>query len=321
MERRRTQPTLMDGYVSELGDPKLRAKLSRLHVAIPWTRLAEPIRATYDNDTAKGGRPNVPVEVMLKVVMLQKWFNLSDPAMEGMLLDRISFREFVGLNMIDGTIDETTIVNFRKRLREHGLMQPLFDEVVAYLTEQGLIVEEGTLVDATIVEAPRGKSTDDGLGHTKQKAATYTKKHGRTYHGYKAHIATDGQGLITDYIYDTACVHDSKHIDQLIEGEDQAVFADSAYMDKDRKARLEADGVFCGIIERRVRGQAELTAAQKAHNRLCASFRAFVEHPFAWMKKAGGFLRARYRGLARNAVDFALGAIAYNFERSLSLNT
>jgi len=321
MERRGTQPTLMDGYISELGDPKVRAKLARLDAVVPWERLAEPIRATYANDTARGGRPNVPVVMMLKVVMLQKWFNLSDPAMEGMLLDRLSFREFVGLNMIDGTIDETTIVKFRQRLREEGLMQTLFDQVVAHLDEQGLIVEEGTLVDATIIEAPRGRTTEDGLGHTGQKAATGTKKHGRAYHGYKAHIATDGNGLIIDYVYDTAKVHDSRHIDQLIAGETQAVFADSAYMDKGRKARLEGAGVFCGIIERRVRGQAELTAAQKAHNRLCASFRAFVEHPFAWMKRAGGFARARYRGLSRNAVDFGLGAIAYDFARSLSLKT
>lgn len=323
MERRRTQPSLMDGYISELGDPKLRAKLARLHEAVPWERLAEPIRATYRNDTARGGRPNLPVQMMLKVVMLQKWFNLSDPAMEGMLLDRISFREFVGLNMIDGTIDETTIVQFRGRLREQGLMAGLFEDVVAHLRERGLIVEEGTLVDATIIAAPRGKVAEDGLGHTKQKEATYTKKHGRTYHGYKAHVATDGNGVITDYVYDTAAVHDSQHIDHLIEGEPSggAVFADSAYMDKSRKQRLEKEGVFCGIIERRVRGQAELTAAQRAHNRLCASFRAFVEHPFAWMKRAGGFVRARYRGLCRNAVDFGLGAIAYNFERSLSLMT
>jgi IS5 family transposase len=319
MERRRTQPTLMDDYVSELGDPKIRAKLARLNAAVPWDRLAAPIAATYDNDTAKGGRPNVPVVVMLKVVLLQKWFNLSDPAMEGMLLDRISFREFVGLNMIDGTIDETTIVTFRKRLREQGLMATLFDDVVAHLGEQGLIVEEGTLVDATILEAAKGKTTEDGLGSTKQKAASYTKKHGRTYHGYKAHIATDAHGLITDYVYDTASVHDSRHIDQLIEDEKQAVFADSAYMDKDRKARLEKDDIFCGIIERRVRGQKDLTPDQKAHNRLCASFRAFVEHPFAWMQRAGGFIRVRYRGLSRNALDFGLGAIAYNYERSLSL--
>lgn len=319
MERRPTQPTLMDAYVSELGDPKLRAKLARLKAAVPWARLAEPIRTTYRNDTVQGGRPNIPVEKMLKVLMLQKWFNLSDPAMEGMLLDRLSFREFVGLKMSDGTIDATTIVTFRQRLLEHGLMQGLFDTVVAHLREQGLIVQEGTLVDATIIEAPRGKTTDDGLGSTRQKAASFTRKHGRTYHGYKAHVATDGNGIITDYIYDTAAPADARHMDQLIQGEKQAVFADSAYMDKARQQRLEKDGVFCGIIQRRVRGQAELTAAQQAHNRLCASFRAFVEHPFAWMKRAGGFLRTRYRGLRRNALDFGLGAIAYNYERSLSL--
>jgi len=325
MERRDTPPTLMDGYISELGDPKVRGKLAKLDAAVDWEAMAGPIRSTYDNDTAKGGRPNVPppgVVKMLKVLMLQKWFNLSDPAMEGMLLDRISFREFVGLNMADGTIDETTIVKFRGRLDGHGLMSGLFDGVVQQLKDAGLIVEEGTLVDATIIEAPRGKSTDapgNVSGHTGQKAATSTRKHGRTYHGYKAHIATDGNGMIKDYICDTAKVHDSQHIDQLIEGETQEVFADSAYMDKQRKRRLEDDGVFCGIIERRVRGQKELTAEQKAHNKLCASFRAYVEHPFAWIKKAGGFTRARYRGLRRNALDFGLAAIAYNLERSLSL--
>ena len=107
----------------------------------------------------------------------------------------------------------------------------------------------------------------------------------------------------------------------MIEGEDQAVFADSAYMNKDRKARLQQKGVFCGIIERRVRGQAELTDEQKTHNRLCASFRAYVEHPFAWMKNAGELLRTRYRGLIRNAIDFALNTMAYNFKQSLSLMT
>jgi len=204
MERRDTPPTLMDGYIAGLGDPKVRGKLSKLAAAIDWEALAGPIRATYGNGTAKGGRPNVPppgVVKMLKVLMLQKWFNLSEPAMEGILLDRISFREFVGLNMADGTIDETTIVKFRRRLEEQG--------------------------------------------------------------------------------------------------------------------------VFCGMIERRVRGQKELTAEQKAHNKLCASFRAYVEHPFAWInwiKKAGGFARARYRGLRRNALDFGLAAIAYNLERSLSLS-
>ena len=321
MERKITQPTFMDGYVADLGDPKMAAKLNQLDQTIPWQQLAAPIRDTYDNDSEQGGRPNVAVVVMLKIVMLQKWFSLSDEAMEGMLLDRISFRRFVGLSINDGTVDATTLVKFRNRLREHGLMSVLFDMVVTHLRDAGLIVQEGTLVDATIIEAPKGRTSDDGLDNTKDKAASYTKKHGKTYHGYKAHVATDAHGVITDYVYDTAKVHDSQHIDQLIEGENQAVFADSAYMNKDRKARLQKRGVFCGIIERRVRGQAKLTAAQETHNRLCASFRACVEHPFAWMKHAGELLWTRYRGFARNAIDFALNAIAYNFKRSLSLMT
>ena len=119
-------------------------------------------------------------------------------------------------------------------------------------------------------------------------------------------------------MFDTAKVHDSQHIDQLVEGESNAVYADSAYMDKDRKSRLEDRGVFCGIIERRVRGQEQLAAQQVRHNRLCASMRAIVEHPFAWMKNMG-YRLVRYRGLARNGLDFALMAVAYNWKRSLSL--
>jgi IS5 family transposase len=295
------------------------AQLGRLERAVPWEALAAPIRATYRNDTGKGGRPNVAVVVMLKIVMLQKWYNLSDPAMEGVLLDRLSFRRFVGLGLSDTNVDHSTISEFRKRLVEHGLMAELFALVASHLTERGLIVKEGTLVDATIIEAPRGRTTEDGLGHTKEPAASYTRKHDRTYHGYKAHVATDANAMVVDYVFDTAKVHDSRHIDGLTEAETKAVYADSAYMDKGRKARLESRGVFCGIIERRVRGQAELSDAQKEHNRLCAKVRAAVEHPFAWLKNTGGFLRTRYRGLTRNAVDFGLAVIAYNFKRSLSL--
>ena len=239
-----------------------------------------------------------------------------------MLRDRISFRKFVGLGWTDPTVDHATIAIFRGRLREQQLISDLFDAVTDHLTHEGMIVREGTLVDATIITAPRGRKSDsesNHRGHTKDKAATATKKHGIPHHGYKAHIATDTQGMIVDYVYDTAKVHDSKHIDQLTENETKSVYADSAYMDKDRKERLENDGVFCGIIQRRVRGQDQLTAAQKQHNQQCAKVRAIVEHPFAWLKNTGGFLRVRYRGLQRNAIDFALAAIAYNFKRSLSL--
>ncbi|MCX5659615.1 MAG: IS5 family transposase [Planctomycetota bacterium] len=322
MERKTQAPMLMDAVIHDLGDPKMMAKLGQLDRAVPWAKLAAPIQATYGNTSDAGGRPNVPVEMMLKVMMLQKWFNLSDTTAEGMLRDRISFRGFVGIGLGDEVIDETSLVRFRGRLRQHGLTAALFDAVATHLKEAGLIVNEGTLVDATIIEAPRGQTRDDGVTHTKDPGATFTKKNGRTYHGYKAHIATDGNGMITDYRFDTAAPHDSKHADDLMAAEpnDGSVFADSAYMDAKRKAALEQRGIFCGIIQRRVRGQADLTKEQKAHNQLCSKFRAFVEHPFAWMKRSGSLRRTRYRGLARNALDFVLTAITYNFRRTFSLS-
>ena len=124
--------------------------------------------------------------------------------------------------------------------------------------------------------------------------------------------------MIKDYRYDTASVHDSRHIDELTENETHSVYADSAYMDKKRKAALEKRDVFCGIIEKRVRGQKELSALQKLHNRLVSGIRAVVEHPFAWMKNTG-YGRTRYRGMRKNAMDFGLHAIAYNWKRSFSL--
>jgi IS5 family transposase len=271
----------------------------------------------YSNDTSKGGASNWPIVMMVKCMMLQRWFNLSDPMLEEMLLDRLSFRRFIGLRMEDKTPDETTFVVFRKRLRKHGHNSTLFDKTVEILKQRGVILEEGTCVDATIIEASRGRKRSDGTS-TKDKTASYTKKHGKIHHGYKAHIATDRNGIIKDYRFDTARVHDSKHIDDLTSDEQHSIWADSAYMNSERKKRLEDEGIFCGIIERRVRGQKELTPEQKRHNRLVAGIRAVVEHPFAWMKNTG-YRRVRYRGLRRNGLDFALHAIAYNFKRSFSL--
>jgi len=318
MERTTNPPTFADTATLDLGCPRTAEFFTQCDKHIPWQQLADSVANVFVEDQGQGGRPHVPVVMMLKCLMLAKWFGLSDPMLEGMLRDRLSFRRFVGLGLSDPTPDETTFVKFRNRLREAGHASTLFDATVAHLREQGLVLQEGTLVDATIIEASKGRKRDDGLGHTKDPAASYTQKHGRTYHGYKAHIATDTRGVITDYVFDTAKVHDSKHIDELIEDEPHAVYADSAYMDQARKARLESEGVFCGIIERRVRGQDELTPQQVRHNRLCASVRAIVEHPFAWMKNMG-YRFVRYRGLTRNGLDFALMAVAYNFKRSLSL--
>jgi IS5 family transposase len=136
----------------------------------------------YANNTSNGGANNGSIVLMIKCRSAQKWFNLSDPMLEEMRLDRLSFRRFVGLPMDDKTPDETTFVVFRRRLRQHGHLDTLFNATVEILKQSGVILEEGTCVDATIIETSRGGKRDD---------ASTTQKNNRTDHGYKAHIATD----------------------------------------------------------------------------------------------------------------------------------
>lgn len=323
-ERKVSGPTLIELVLSEsLGGPRKRAFLAKMQAAVPWEVLAKPVRELYRNGTGKGGRPNVSAVVMLKCLLIQKWFGYSDPQLEEALLDSIAIREFVGLGQGDAVVDETTLVVFRRRLREAALTDALFDAVVEHLQQQGLFVDEGTIVDATIIQAPQGKKTKDASGEvtkdTRDKQAGYTKKHGRSYHGYKGHIATDVRGLVKDYRVTPANEHDSKRFDELTEGETKAKYGDSAFMDQKRKKNLEEQGIFCGIIERRVRGQGELTPEQKAHNKAVSKVRSHVEHVFGWGWHMGQFVRCRYRGIRRTAEDIGWGLMAYNLKRSVSL--
>lgn len=316
MERQSREPSLRDGMVADLGGPRSAAFFARADTLIDWDKLVAPL-AGLTPDQPRGGRPFWPLRVMVKCLLLTKWFGLSDGQLEEQLRDRLSFRRFVGLSLDDATPDETSFVNFRKRLREAGHASTLFDAVLASLRERGLALKEGTLIDATIIDAPPGSKGPDGT-HTKDPCATYTKNHGTPRHGYKAHLATDTRGIVTGYVFDTAKAHDSIHADALLQDETRAAYADSAYRSKDRVAALGGRGVAAMIAHKRVRGQKELTPEQKAHNRACAKVRALVEHPRAWMSKMG-YLAARYRGLVRNAMDFAHTAAAYNLKRSFSL--
>jgi IS5 family transposase len=232
-------------------------------------------------------------------------------------MDRLSFRRFVGLALSDATPDETTFVRFRARLREAGLERVLFERTTAELDRRGLLVKDGTLVDATIIEQARGSRRDDGTS-TRDPEASFTKKSGETYHGYKGHIAADRSGIVKDYRFSDAAPHDSNFIDELTHDEKKMVVADSAYRSERREAELTSRGVTCAIAFKRQKGQRDLPEPLKRLNRMIASVRAVVEHPFAWMKNMG-YRRVRYRGRRRNELDFALNLIAYNWKRSLSL--
>lgn len=318
MERLNAQPTFTDLTVADLGGPRATAFFDTCLREIPFDQLADSVADIFKDDSPAGGAPHWPVVTMLKVVFLQKCFGLSDPMAEEMLRDRISFRRFVGLSFDDRTPDHSTISTFRKRLRERGHGATLFDKTLSILRARGLVMSTGTLIDATIIEAPLGGKRADGSSAADPCAST-TVKGGRSYHGYRAHVASDRRGIITDYVYDTASVSEHEHFDHLARNENKAVFADSGCRSKDRVQKLRQRGVVAAICHRRVRGQKELTPQQKRLNRLIAPIRAFVEHTFAWIKQRLNNRRTRYRGLTRNALDFALSAMACNFCRSFTL--
>lgn len=330
MKKRATgQSSFCDLAVAGLGGPRTAALLAKLDAAVPWKKLIAPIvklpeYARYIQDPSRPGERPIDPGVMLRCLMLQKWFNLSDPQLEEQLKDRISFRRFAGLSQQDRTPDETTFVKFRARLREAKLDEVIFQAVLKHVDSQGLLVKGGTIVDATIIEQSLGHKTGqkDEKGQdltTRDPEASFTKKGDVSYHGYKMHTATDTSGLITGVAVSTASHHDSRHIDELIEDEKRAVFADSAYSDAQRRAELQKRGVLPAIIYKRVRGQEKLHPWQKKWNKLVSQVRAIGEHPYAWMKRLMNFTRCRYRGLRRNAFDFVMTAAAYNVRKSASL--
>lgn len=308
----------VDAALDGLGGPRSATLLERLDAATPWDKLARPIRSLPEYNAPGAGHPPWCPVLMLKCLMLQKWNNLSDPGLEDALKDRISFRQFVGLSFTDKTPDETTFVKFRQRLRDAGIHDALFDAVVKHIESKGLLVKAGTMVDATIIEAPRGRPRPDGTT-TRDQDASFTAKHGVPHHGYKGHIAADLSGIVTDYRFGTAKQADADHIDDLTMHETRLVLADSAYSSAARRAELRARGVIDGICYKRVRGQAKLYDWQERWNAIVAKDRARVEHPTGMMKQQLGYRRVRYRGRERNEFDFAMTLTACNIKRSLSL--
>lgn len=308
----------VDAMMAELGGPRSAALLEKLDAATPWERLAAPVRKLPEYNNKGAGHPPWCPVLMLKCLMLQKWFNLSDPGLEEALKDRISFRRFVGLSFTDKTPDETTFVRFRDRLHQAGIHDTIFAAVVEHIRHQGLLVREGTMVDATIIEAPRGRPRPDGTS-TRDTDASFTSKHGVPHHGYKGHIAADLSGIVVRCAFGTAKQHDADHFDALTEGERRLVLADSMYSKEERREALRARGIIDGICYQRRRGQKELHPWQKRWNRAVSRLRARAEHPNAMLKHQLGYRRVRYRGMSRNALDFTLTMTACNIKRSLSL--
>lgn len=275
--------------------------LGEMERVVPWDRLMARIAPHYP--VAGNGTQPYPLATMLRIHLMQQWFGYSDPAMEEALHDVPLLRGFAGLDAGESRRpDETTILRFRRLLETHDLALSLFNEVAALLADKGLLLRSGTIVDATLIAAaPSTKNRE----RKRDPAMSQTKKGNQWYFGMKAHIGADADsGLVHTVVGSTAKLGDAKVCDQLLHGDEQIVLGDRGYSSKVRSldALREEDQPLYAMPFMRKPGQ-DLPHDQRQANRLLASLRAKVEHPFRVLKRQFGYTKVRYRGLEKNTAQ------------------
>jgi len=292
-----------------------RDGLAEIERLVDWAPLERLVGAIH---TSSRGEPAYPPLVMFKVLLLQRWYGLSDPAMEAALSDRLSFLRFAGLSLSDETPDHSTIWRFRQKLIEGGLAEKLFGEVVVQLGRRGFLLKTGTLVDASLVTsaARRPRMNEPKQSPTDPDARFGTSnERGRFAFGYKVHVAVDlGTGLVRALELTPANLQEVEVAPRLIPADAGTVYADRAYDAASLHQHLAARGLADGLM-RRARKDKPLSPADQARNHALAPVRRNVERLFGTMKRSYRMGRMRAFSLARNAVDLHLFAIAVNLRR------
>jgi IS5 family transposase len=277
--------------------------LTRMEALIPWAKLLAVIEPFYPK--GERGRPPIGLERMLRVYFLQQWYGLADEALEDALYDSQALQGFARIDLTaEGVPDATTLLKFRRRLETHDLCQGLFAAINTDLTARGLLLREGTLVDATLIAAPPSTKNKE---KKRDPEMHQTRKGNQWYFGMKAHIGADRDSKLVHTVVVTAAnVADITKTSELLHGQEQQVHADAGYTGVEKRAEIVA-------LERKIdwqiarkRGQIKAMAegaekeTLKAVEKAKASVRAFVEHPFHILKNIFRHRKVRYRGLAKN---------------------
>ena len=277
----------------------------------------ERVAATYK----RGGRPACRVGVLLRVMILQHLYGLSDPQAEEQLKDRISFQKFVQLGADEVVPDETTICRFRQRLIECNLHEQLLNLFNVQMEQRGYIVKRTTLVDATLVESSRKRPSREAAssGSAPDAQASYTCKYGRSYYGYKAHVSSDAQhNLIRAAVISTASAQDAQIFEQIAPADTEAIYADKAYDTKVNQAWIRERNMVSGIAKKGAR-HIKLSEQDRENNRTKGRIRAHIERIFAHLKTWQNYRRVCYLGLAKNQLELTLKAVAYNLKRMVNI--
>ena len=313
--KRENQPTFFDLAVQQRGSAN--RVLETITREVDFTAAEERVAATYRH----GGRPACRVAVLLRVMILQHLYGLSDPQAEEQLKDRLSFQKFVQLDAHERVPDETTICRFRQRLIECGLHEELLGRLNAQLEARGYLVKRVTLVDATLVESSRKRPDAQAAreGRAPDADASYTRKYHQSFYGYKAHISSDGEHqLIRAAVISTASQYDGEVFTRIAPADTGIIYADKAYDTKINQAWLRAHGIRNGILKKEAH-HIQLTAKDRENNQRKGLVRRQIERIFAHLKKWQHHRRVRYLGLARNQLELTLKAVAYNLKRLVNL--
>ena len=329
----------------------IKDTLSNLEVSTPWDRFLPIMKKAFKSKAPKapGGRPAFPLLVMLKILVLQRIYNLSDEQMEYQILDRNSFKDFLDLKPDASVPDEKTIWYYRNQLAQKNCDQELFFAFDAFLQEQGKIVKQGVLVDASFIEVPKAHLTKEEKAATKaeeseleeEKAedkpeetpktskeihrtsqmdrdARWTKKHGKSYFGYKDHVKVDAKSkLITGYKVTPASVNDSPVLPELIKPQTekgQEVYGDKGYTSDNNSVYLRANMMKDRILKKGVKGR-PLTEEEEKNNAVLSKVRARVEHVFGFMENTMNGMRLRAKGLIRISFITGMMNLTYNIMR------
>lgn len=311
--------------------------LSKLAEHVDFAALAAEIDAAAPRPgRERGGRPPFPTELMVRVLVIQQLYNLSDEQMEFQLLDRLSFQRFVGLRQSAQAPDRTTIWTFKERLIKAGASECIFEAVNRQLDRHGYIARGGQMIDASIVPAPKQTLTRDEKAIVQQDAmpadwsapkrrqkdvqARWTKKHGKSHYGYKLSTGVDQRHKLIRKIYiSTASEHDTLHFEGVLDpgNTSRDVWADKGYVDGAREQRLSEKG-WRLHIQRKGQPCKPLSDCQERRNRRIAKTRARVEHVYASLQQMGG-KALRCIGLARATLHLHWKAAVYNLRRLCTL--
>ena len=298
------QMTFADAeYAGKRKQTRKELFLIEMDRVVPWKGLIALIEPHYPK--GEGGRPAYPLMAMLRVHLMQNWFGYSDPAMEEALYETTILRQFAGLSL-ERIPDETTILNFRRLLEKHELAAGILAVINGYLGDRGLSLRQGTIVDATLINAPSSTKNKDG---ERDPEMHQTKKGNQYYFGMKAHIGVDDEsGLVHSVVGTAANVADVTQVDKLLHGDEQRVGGDAGYTGVDKRPEHADRKVVWQIAARRstykkLGKRSVLYKAKRRIEQAKAQVRAKVEHSFRVIKRQFGYVKTRFRGLAKNTAQ------------------